>query len=125
MTDMRRLITITESYIKEGLSSAVYVPGSPSDPSVDWIKTASGFSRKPGKSLRWEVVPHGNEWAIKAIDGDAFMTSRDYKSAMGMGAHPRFALVEPSGLLSFPEKEDAEKALVDYTRNLAARGYTP
>lgn len=109
----------------ESMEETAYVPGTETDPNVDWVKTPYGIKRKPGRSNHWEVMPNGAEWSIKAIDGEELMTAREYQAAMGAGKMPRFATAEVGGVLSFPAQEDAESALKAYTIALHGRGYTP
>jgi hypothetical protein len=125
MTDMRRLIAITESYINQEPLESAYVPGSSSDPSVDWINKDGVLVRKPGRSLRWEPAPLGQDWIIRSIsNNDEMLTNKEWQAATGKML-PRFGMVyNNDGILRFVEKDDAERAIKDYEVGMHAKGYT-
>lgn len=132
MDDIRNYITIIESFNHSSIEEQrPYVPGSPSDPNVQWVKTDQGLKRNPGKSLRWQVVPVGNEWGIaeipredKPASSPKMMTAREWRAGTGRGSIG-IAYLGPNGELIFPEKETADVALRDYDIEMHRQGYTP
>ena len=114
MDEMRKLMMIVESG---------YVPGSKSDPNIDWIKKDGVLVRKPGRSLRWEVADFGQDWIIRStVNNDEIMTKKEWQAATGK-MMPRFGMAY-DGILRFVEKDDAEKALKDYEIGMHAQGYS-
>ncbi len=121
MADMRRLMKIVE---------AAYVPGTQTDPSTEWRSVDGRQVRKPGRqSVMWEVAPgQQDDWMIVRVsDGSAQgrypMTQKDWRHATGT-VSPQFAIVGRDGVLSFDDREDAEKAIVAYEEGNTARGYS-
>lgn len=114
-----------DAYVHGRLAeSGPYVPGSEGDPAREFRKVGPNLVRKPGRSVEWEVVFEPSlDWVIMRVEKNAAMTQGDWQVMTGTRV-PQFGIVGPGGVLSFPEREDAEAAIRAYEEGRAARGYT-